>query len=137
MCPFKVINENRYGNGTAIFTSNGAVARKFTQDIDVGQVGVNVPIPVPLPMARNSNNSHLFLKLFHSTFSILDVFYWITRIFPWRCTFLWKAGTKEIIFFPNLMISIAFYFTCRASISTLIRRLSPHFGDQTMLMWVK
>ncbi|CAF0732568.1 unnamed protein product [Adineta ricciae] len=46
----KVINENPYGNGTAIFTTNGATARKFTQEIDVGQIGVNVPIPVPLPM---------------------------------------------------------------------------------------
>lgn len=33
-----VINKNRYGNGTAIFTTNGATARKFTMDIDVGQV---------------------------------------------------------------------------------------------------
>lgn len=45
-----IINNNPYGNGTAIFTTNGATARKFTQEIDVGQVGVNVPIPVPLPM---------------------------------------------------------------------------------------
>ncbi|CAF4820993.1 unnamed protein product, partial [Rotaria socialis] len=35
---------------TAIFTTNGATARKFTQEIDVGQIGINVPIPVPLPM---------------------------------------------------------------------------------------
>jgi malonate-semialdehyde dehydrogenase (acetylating)/methylmalonate-semialdehyde dehydrogenase len=34
----KLINNNPYGNGTAIFTTNGATARKFTQDIDVGQV---------------------------------------------------------------------------------------------------
>ena len=34
----KLINENCYGNGTAIFTTNGATARKYTQDIDVGQV---------------------------------------------------------------------------------------------------
>jgi len=46
----KIINENPYGNGTAIFTTNGATARKFTQEIDVGQIGINVPIPVPLPM---------------------------------------------------------------------------------------
>jgi malonate-semialdehyde dehydrogenase (acetylating)/methylmalonate-semialdehyde dehydrogenase len=46
----KIINNNPYGNGTAIFTTNGATARKFTQEIDVGQIGVNVPIPVPLPM---------------------------------------------------------------------------------------
>ena len=29
---------NPEGNGTAIFTTNGATARKFTADIDVGQV---------------------------------------------------------------------------------------------------
>jgi malonate-semialdehyde dehydrogenase (acetylating)/methylmalonate-semialdehyde dehydrogenase len=34
----KIINDNPYGNGTAIFTTNGATARKFTQEIDVGQV---------------------------------------------------------------------------------------------------
>lgn len=45
-----LINNNPYGNGTAIFTSNGVLARKFVNLIDVGQVGVNVPIPVPLPM---------------------------------------------------------------------------------------
>ncbi|XP_041070583.1 methylmalonate-semialdehyde dehydrogenase [acylating], mitochondrial isoform X1 [Carcharodon carcharias] len=45
-----IINQNPYGNGTAIFTTNGATARKFTHHVDVGQIGVNVPIPVPLPM---------------------------------------------------------------------------------------
>eukprot|EP01006_Ploeotia_vitrea_P041735 TRINITY_DN66569_c0_g1_i3.p1 TRINITY_DN66569_c0_g1~~TRINITY_DN66569_c0_g1_i3.p1 ORF type:complete len:314 (-),score=75.16 TRINITY_DN66569_c0_g1_i3:1014-1955(-) len=45
-----IINSNPYGNGTAIFTSNGAVARKFQYEVDAGQVGINTPIPVPLPM---------------------------------------------------------------------------------------
>lgn len=45
----QVINANPYGNGTAIFTTSGAAARKFQTDVDVGQVGINVPIPVPLP----------------------------------------------------------------------------------------
>jgi len=44
----KIINSNPYGNGTAIFTRNGATARKFSQEIDVGQIGINVPIPVPI-----------------------------------------------------------------------------------------
>ena len=44
-----LINRNRYGNGTGIFTQSGAVARKFQNEIDVGQVGINVPIPVPVP----------------------------------------------------------------------------------------
>lgn len=46
----RIINANSYGNGTAIFTNSGPVARRFQHDIDVGQVGINVPIPVPLPM---------------------------------------------------------------------------------------
>jgi len=45
----KLINNNPYGNGTAIFTRSGAAARKYQHEIDVGQVGINVPIPVPLP----------------------------------------------------------------------------------------
>jgi malonate-semialdehyde dehydrogenase (acetylating)/methylmalonate-semialdehyde dehydrogenase len=45
-----LINSNPYGNGTAIFTQSGSVARKYQHEIDVGQVGLNVPIPVPLPM---------------------------------------------------------------------------------------
>lgn len=45
-----LVNKNRYGNGTALFTNSGAAARKFVHEIDVGQVGINVPIPVPLPM---------------------------------------------------------------------------------------
>ena len=44
-----LINNNPYGNGTSIFTSNGGTARKFTHEIEVGQIGVNLPIPVPLP----------------------------------------------------------------------------------------
>ena len=48
----RMINDNEYGNGTAIFTQNGDVAREFAHRIRVGMVGVNVPIPVP--MAFNS-----------------------------------------------------------------------------------
>ena len=44
------INSNPNGNGTAIFTQSGAAARKFQEEIDVGQVGINVPIPVPVPL---------------------------------------------------------------------------------------
>ena len=43
-----LINRNMYANGTAVFTSNGAVARRFEHAIEVGMVGVNVPIPVPI-----------------------------------------------------------------------------------------
>ena len=44
----QLVNENPYGNGTAIFTRDGGVARQFQFDVNVGMVGVNVPIPVPV-----------------------------------------------------------------------------------------
>ena len=37
-----LIFSNPYGNGTAIFTNNGATARKFQEQIDVGQVGTSL-----------------------------------------------------------------------------------------------
>merc|ERR1712029_200236 len=56
-----LVNKNHYGNGTAIFTTNGATARKFCQEIEAGQVGVNVPIPVPLPMMSFTGSKASFL----------------------------------------------------------------------------
>ncbi len=44
----RLINDNPYGNGTAVFTNDGGAARKFQNEIQVGMVGINVPIPVPL-----------------------------------------------------------------------------------------
>ena len=43
-----MVNDNPYGNGTAVFTNDGGAARKFQNEIPVGMVGINVPIPVPL-----------------------------------------------------------------------------------------
>lgn len=61
----QLINKNQYGNGTAIFTTNGAAARKFANEIDVGQVGVNVPIPVPLSMFSFTGTRGSFLGTNH------------------------------------------------------------------------
>jgi malonate-semialdehyde dehydrogenase (acetylating)/methylmalonate-semialdehyde dehydrogenase len=44
----RLINDNPYGNGTAIFTRDGGVARQFQFEVNVGMVGINVPIPVPV-----------------------------------------------------------------------------------------
>ncbi|MER5606198.1 CoA-acylating methylmalonate-semialdehyde dehydrogenase [Micromonospora tulbaghiae] len=43
-----LVNANRYGNGTAIFTNDGGAARRYQNEVEVGMVGVNVPIPVPM-----------------------------------------------------------------------------------------
>lgn len=44
----KIVNDNPYANGVAIFTNDGGAARRFQREIQVGMVGINVPIPVPL-----------------------------------------------------------------------------------------
>ncbi|HEY0935418.1 MAG TPA: CoA-acylating methylmalonate-semialdehyde dehydrogenase [Trebonia sp.] len=43
-----LVNGSPYGNGTAIFTSDGGAARRFVSECQIGMVGVNVPIPVPM-----------------------------------------------------------------------------------------
>ncbi|WP_109464087.1 CoA-acylating methylmalonate-semialdehyde dehydrogenase [Albibacillus kandeliae] len=44
----KLVMDNQYGNGTAIFTADGDTARDFAHRVNVGMVGINFPIPVPL-----------------------------------------------------------------------------------------
>ena len=44
----QLVNDNPYGNGTAIFTNDGGAARRFQNEVEVGMVGINVPIPVPM-----------------------------------------------------------------------------------------
>jgi malonate-semialdehyde dehydrogenase (acetylating)/methylmalonate-semialdehyde dehydrogenase len=44
----ELVNKHEYGNGVAIFTRNGAAARLFTRQVQIGMVGINVPIPVPM-----------------------------------------------------------------------------------------
>jgi malonate-semialdehyde dehydrogenase (acetylating)/methylmalonate-semialdehyde dehydrogenase len=44
----KLVNDNPYGNGVAIFTRDGGAAREFEFGVNAGMVGVNVPIPVPV-----------------------------------------------------------------------------------------
>jgi malonate-semialdehyde dehydrogenase (acetylating) / methylmalonate-semialdehyde dehydrogenase len=44
----RLVNENPYGNGVALFTRDGGAARRFQFDVQAGMVGINVPIPVPM-----------------------------------------------------------------------------------------
>jgi len=44
----RLVNDNPYGNGVAIFTRDGGAARQFQFEAQAGMVGVNVPIPVPV-----------------------------------------------------------------------------------------
>ena len=43
-----LINAHEFGNGVALFTSDGNTAREFSRRVEVGMIGINVPIPVPM-----------------------------------------------------------------------------------------
>jgi malonate-semialdehyde dehydrogenase (acetylating) / methylmalonate-semialdehyde dehydrogenase len=44
----KLVNDNAYGNGVAIFTRDGGAARRFQFEVEAGMVGINIPVPVPM-----------------------------------------------------------------------------------------
>jgi len=44
----RLVNENPYGNGVALFTADGGAARRFQYEVEAGMIGINVPIPVPM-----------------------------------------------------------------------------------------
>jgi malonate-semialdehyde dehydrogenase (acetylating)/methylmalonate-semialdehyde dehydrogenase len=66
-----IINANKYGNGTAIFTQSGATARKFENEVNVGQIGINIPIPVPLPYVLSP-----FIRKGHAHCNSVSFFSW-------------------------------------------------------------
>jgi malonate-semialdehyde dehydrogenase (acetylating)/methylmalonate-semialdehyde dehydrogenase len=43
----QLVDAHEYGNGACIFTRDGGAARRFTDRVRIGMVGVNVPLPVP------------------------------------------------------------------------------------------
>ncbi len=44
----EIVNASEFGNGAAIFTNDGGMARAFQLDVEAGMVGINVPIPTPV-----------------------------------------------------------------------------------------
>ena len=43
-----LVNDHELGNGAAVFTKSGNIAKHFTENAKIGMIGVNVPIPVPV-----------------------------------------------------------------------------------------
>ena len=88
----KLVNSHEFGNGSAIFTSNGHTGRDFVREVQAGMVGVNVPVPVPMAF-------HSFGGWKRSVFGALNVhgpdgvrFY--TRMKT--ATVRWPSGQKTV-----------------------------------------
>jgi len=93
------INASQFGNGTAIFTRSGGAARKFVDQIEAGQVGVNVPIPVPLPMFSFTGNKKSILGdlNFYGKAGVNFYTQWKTVTSAWRAdSYVEKLSTAGV-----------------------------------------
>eukprot|EP00056_Hartaetosiga_gracilis_P021407 m.23981 g.23981 ORF g.23981 m.23981 type:complete len:520 (-) comp9059_c0_seq1:168-1727(-) len=89
----ELVNANRWGNGTAIFTNSGAAARKYTMETHAGQVGVNVPIPVPLPMFSFTGHKDSFAGDLNFYGKAGVQFYTQLK----TVTSLWREGDADVL----------------------------------------
>ncbi|WP_299726194.1 CoA-acylating methylmalonate-semialdehyde dehydrogenase [uncultured Endozoicomonas sp.] len=100
----EVVNSSPYGNGTSIYTSSGAAARKYQYEVEVGQVGVNVPIPVPLPFFSFTGWKGSFMGDLHAYGKQAVRFYTETKTITSR----WNYDEEAILLDgqPNLTINL-------------------------------
>jgi malonate-semialdehyde dehydrogenase (acetylating)/methylmalonate-semialdehyde dehydrogenase len=61
------INASEFGNAAAIFTRDGAAARKFVREVQAGMVGVNVSVPAPVAYFPFSGWKGSFFGDLHAT----------------------------------------------------------------------
>ncbi len=97
-----IINANPYGNGTSLFTSSGAAARRFRHEVEVGQVGINIPIPVPLPFFSFTGWRNSFYGDLHAYGKQAVQFYTETKTVISR----WAEDSPEDGRNPNLTIRL-------------------------------
>ncbi len=100
----ELINNSPYGNGTSLFTRSGGAARKYQQEIQVGQVGINVPIPVPLPFFSFTGWKGSFMGDMHAYGKQAVRFYTETKTITAR----WSYDEAELVQEgqPNLTINL-------------------------------
>jgi malonate-semialdehyde dehydrogenase (acetylating)/methylmalonate-semialdehyde dehydrogenase len=58
-------NRSPYGNGSVIFTGDGAAARRFLREIQCGMVGINVGVPAPMALFPFSGWNQSFFGDLH------------------------------------------------------------------------
>ncbi len=107
----ELINSNPYGNGTAIFTNSGAIARKFQTQIDVGQVRSIIIIMVSL-----DNNVIIIIGRYQCPYScsITHVLiHWFSSFIQRWCKLLWKTGTSTYSMLPHVWNMQLHVFCCK------------------------
>ena len=100
------VNANAYGNGTSIFTSSGRTARRYQQEVAVGQVGINVPIPVPVPFFSFTGWNNSFYGDLHPYGKQAVRFYTETKTVITRWFDDPGAGNPDAAGNPNMTIAM-------------------------------
>ena len=62
----EVVNRSRFGNGTSIFTENGAAVRRYRHDVEAGMIGVNIGVAAPVAFFPFSGWKDSFLGDLHA-----------------------------------------------------------------------
>ncbi|MEM6300714.1 MAG: CoA-acylating methylmalonate-semialdehyde dehydrogenase [Pseudomonadota bacterium] len=96
------INSIEVGNGTSIFTQSGGAARKYQNEVAVGQVGINIPIPVPLPFFSFTGWRGSFRGDLHPYGKQAVRFYTETKTVTTRWTYSEEARGNQ----PNMSINL-------------------------------
>jgi malonate-semialdehyde dehydrogenase (acetylating)/methylmalonate-semialdehyde dehydrogenase len=63
----QTINESRYGNAAAIFTRDGAAARRFRREVECGMIGINISVPAPVAFFPFTGWKDSFFGDLHAT----------------------------------------------------------------------
>ncbi|MEO1440519.1 MAG: aldehyde dehydrogenase family protein, partial [Chloroflexota bacterium] len=75
-----MVNNRAYGNMACIFTSNGAVARKFRYEADAGNVGINIGVAAPMAFFPFSGWNESFFGDLHAQSKHGVEFYTQTKV---------------------------------------------------------
>jgi malonate-semialdehyde dehydrogenase (acetylating)/methylmalonate-semialdehyde dehydrogenase len=62
----EIVNSSRFGNGTSIFTEDGAAVRRYRHDVQAGMVGVNIGVAAPVAFFPFSGWKDSFLGDLHA-----------------------------------------------------------------------
>jgi len=70
----EMINSSEYGNASSLFTSSGAVARRFRREVNVGNLGINVGVAAPMAFFPFGGRKESFFGVVHGQVDSLDFF---------------------------------------------------------------
>ena len=76
----KFVNQGIYGNMACVFTSSGSVARKFRNEAEAGNIGINIGVAAPMAFFPFSGWKESFFGTLHGQSNHAVEFYTQTKV---------------------------------------------------------